>query len=95
MVPIIEMLQNRSTCWRSYSCASGSLCPLIRGHVRLNSGESNLDVNPGCRDGWTARIHFQKRIEEIDQAWSNLEMENWMCDPQAVADAHGIRKEQV
>jgi hypothetical protein len=52
-------------------------------------------VNAGCRDGWTAQEHFRKRVEEVDQAWSNLELENSDCDPQVVADKYGLRKEQV
>jgi alpha-tubulin suppressor-like RCC1 family protein len=96
ILPMLEMFQNRSTCWRTYSCGSPfTPCEIIRGSVRITQGESALDVLQGCRDGWTARVHFQKRIEEIDQAWSNLEMENYQCDPQAVADEVGIRKEQV
>ena len=92
--PILTMLQNRSTCWRSYSCEVGQ-CSVDPGFTRVSPGESMLDVNPGCRDGWTAQQHFQKRIEEVDQAWSNLEMENPYCDPQVVADKYKLRKEQV
>ena len=43
----------------------------------------------------SARIAFNKRIEEIDQVWSNLEEENFYCDPQAVASFYGVTKEQV
>lgn len=95
VIPILHMLQNRSTCWRSYSCTSEGACNVIRGYTRTTDGESRLDVFPGCRDGWTAQIHFRKRLEEIDQAWSNLEIENTDCDPQAVAYKLGLRKEQV
>ena len=94
LFPILTMLQNRSTCWRSYSCEVGQ-CSVDVGYTRVTPGESMLDVNPGCRDGWTAQQHFRKRVEEVDQAWSNLEMENPFCDPQVVADKYGLRKEQV
>ncbi len=92
--PLLEMLQNRSTCWRSYGCPVG-LCTTDPGYTRGAPGESNLDVNAGCRDGWTAQEHFRKRVEEVDQVWSNLELENSDCDPQAVADKYELRKEQV
>jgi hypothetical protein len=94
LYPLLTMLQNRSTCWRTYGCTVG-LCRTDPGYTRTGPGESMLDVNAGCRDGWTAQMHFRKRIEEIDQAWSNLEMENPYCDPQVVADKYEIRKEQV
>jgi alpha-tubulin suppressor-like RCC1 family protein len=94
LYPLLTMLQNRSTCWRSYSCQVG-LCSTDIGYTRVNPGESSLDVNPGCRDGWTAQQHFRKRIEEIDQAWSNLELENPYCEPQVIADKYELRKEQV
>ncbi len=95
VVPIMIMLQNRSTCWRSFSCTSEGACTIVKGYTRTTDGESRLDVFPGCRDGWTAQMHFRKRLEEIDQVWSNLEVENTDCDPQAVGYKLGLRKEQV
>ena len=92
--PLLEMLQNRSTCWRTYGCPVG-MCDMDPGYTRFAPGESNLDVNAGCRDGWTAQEHFRKRVQEVDQAWSNLELENPNCDPQVVADKYELRKEQV
>jgi alpha-tubulin suppressor-like RCC1 family protein len=94
VLQIVEMLQNRSTCWRSYDCPSGS-CQVIRGQTRTTASTSGFQAGPGCRDGWTARIAFSKRIEEIDQVWSNLEEENLFCDPLAVANYYGITREQA
>ena len=93
VVQIVEMIQNRSTCWRSFDCASG--CTVINGQTRPTASTSGFVAGPGCRDGWTARIAFNKRIEEIDQAWSNLEEENLYCDPQAVAAYYGVTREQA
>jgi len=94
VLPILHMLQNRSTCWRDFSCAYGD-CITTPGYTRFNPGASRLDVNPGCIDGWTASKAFKMSIEQVDQAWSNLEIENSNCDPLFVANKLGIQKEQV